>query len=195
MKVFKKLKIFMNAMFLQCGKVDTDKGPLYWDNDQILRVGDLVYKETREEDGEPDYVKADDGEYRADDGRRIVVEDGVVREIEQGTEPDADGVKAAADDEPADDPADDGDKKPDEDKEERIKRLEDAISLHAKAMEELGNRMENIETENKELKERLAKLESAPADNPADNKGDTDVDAAEQRRAALAAIRRKSVSK
>lgn len=197
MKVFKKLKIFMNAMFLRCGKVDTDKGSLFWDNDQILRVGDLVYKEVRDDDGEPDYVKADDGEYRADDGRRIIVEDGVVREIEQGSEPDADHVDAAAIDEPVDKPADapDDDDKPDERDEERIQRLEDAIALHAKAMEELNNRMANIEEENKDLKERLAKLEFAPATNPADGKDETNVDAAAERRAALAAIRRKSIDK
>lgn len=181
-------------MFLQFGRVNTDKGALYWDNDQILRVGDLVYKEVRE-GGEPDYVKADDGEYRADDGRRIVVEDGVVREIEQGTEPDADKVRAASED-PADKPADEPDKRAEEahKEDERVKRLEDTIALQVKAMEEVNNRLAQVESKNAEILERLAKVESAPAAKPADAP-EKNEDVAAQRRAALAAIRGKNMTK
>lgn len=195
MKVFKKLKIFMNAMFLRCGKVDTDKGSLFWDNDQILRVGDLVYKEIRDDDGEPDYVKAEDGEYRADDGRRIIIEDGVVREIEQGDELNADHVDAAAIDESADKAADDPEKetKDETGDDERIKRLEDAIALHAKAMEELNNKVAALEADNTKLQERIAKVETAPADNAAD---DPDKDKGKEDAAAtLASLRRKAISK
>ncbi len=91
----KKMKMWLRSALLNLGKVDTDKGPLFWDGDQILRVSDAVYREERKgEDDDPDYVPVEDGEYKAKDGRVIVVKDGVVVEIKEGKEPQPDGAPA-----------------------------------------------------------------------------------------------------
>lgn len=54
------------------GKLDTDKGILSWEGEEDLKAGDAVYI-----DGNP----APDGEYRTEDGKVIVVVEGVVAEI------------------------------------------------------------------------------------------------------------------
>jgi len=54
------------------GKVETDKGTLSWEGEEDLKEGDAVFIE-----GEP----APDGEYRTEDGKVIVVVEGIVAEI------------------------------------------------------------------------------------------------------------------
>lgn len=73
----------------------TDKGALYWDGEDDLKAGDAVY--VIGEDGEA--APAPDGEYKTEDGKVIVVVDGVVAEIRD------DKAEVAPADEPA--PADD----------------------------------------------------------------------------------------
>ena len=195
-KVMKGLKALFEQVFAKMGKVDTDKGALYWNNDQILRVGDEVWIRNVEDDGEPDYDKAPAGEYHADDGRVIVVNDeGIVSEIKQGGQPDVRETKAAADDVPADKPADaPKDDKPErKDNDERINNLEKAIADLTKAIDEERNARAALESNISDIKERLAKVESSPADKPADAPKPTETDMAKQRRAALAALREKNI--
>ena len=54
------------------GKVETDKGTLSWEGEEDLKEGDAVFIE-----GNP----APDGEYRTEDGKVIVVVEGIVAEI------------------------------------------------------------------------------------------------------------------
>lgn len=195
-KVMKGLKALFEQVFAKMGKVDTKEGALYWNNDQILRVGDEVWIRKVEDDGEPDYDKAPAGEYHADDGRVIVVNDeGIVSEIKQGDQPDVRETKAAADDVPADKPADaPTDGKPErKDNDERMNNLEKAIADLTKAIDEERNARAALESNISDIKERLAKVESSPADKPADAPKPTETDIAKQRRAALAALREKSV--
>lgn len=56
--------------------VATDNGELFWDGSEDLKAGDAVYG-SEGEDRQP----AADGEYRTEDGKVIVVADGVVAEI------------------------------------------------------------------------------------------------------------------
>lgn len=56
--------------------VATDKGDLSWDGEDELKAGDAVFQER---DGER--VPAEDGEYKTEDGKVIVVVEGVVAEI------------------------------------------------------------------------------------------------------------------
>ena len=70
------------------GKLDTDKGILSWEGEEDLKAGDAVYI-----DGNP----APDGEYRTEDGKVIVVVEGVVAEIK-----DPDAEVAPEDPAPAD---------------------------------------------------------------------------------------------
>lgn len=197
-KVMKGLKALFEQVFAKMGKVDTDKGALYWNNDQILRVGDEVWIRKVEDDGEPDYDKAEAGEYRADDGRVIVVNaEGIVSEIKQGDQPDVRETKAAADDVPADKPADAPKDEPEKENgdEERIDNLEKAIADLTKVIEEERNARAALESDISDIKERLAKVESSPADKPADAPKPTETEMAEQRRAALAALREKNLKK
>lgn len=195
-KVMKGLKALFEQVFAKMGKVDTKEGALYWNNDQILRVGDEVWIRKVEDDGEPDYDEAPAGEYHADDGRVIVVNDeGIVSEIKQGDQPDVRETKAAADDVPADKPADapTDDKSERKDNDERINNLEKAIADLTKAIDEERNARAALESNISDIKERLAKVESSPADKPADAPKPTETDMEEQRRAALAALREKNI--
>lgn len=195
-KVMKGLKALFEQVFAKMGKVDTKEGALYWNNDQILRVGDEVWIRKVEDDGEPDYDKAPAGEYHAEDGRIIVVNvEGIVSEIKQGDQPDVRETKAAADDVPADKPADAPKDEPEKDNgdEERINNLEKAIADLTKAIDEERNARAALESNISDIKERLAKVESSPADKPADAPKPTEKDMAEQRRAALAALREKNI--
>lgn len=62
---------------VELGRVATDGGELVWEGEEDLKAGDAVY--TENEDGERS--PAADGEYRTEDGKTIVVVDGVVSEI------------------------------------------------------------------------------------------------------------------
>lgn len=55
----------------------TDKGVIAWDGDEDLQAGDRVYIEDAEGERNP----APDGDYTTEDGKVIVVADGVVAEI------------------------------------------------------------------------------------------------------------------
>lgn len=195
-KVMKGLKALFEQVFAKMGKVDTKEGALYWNNDQILRVGDEVWIRKVEDDGEPDYDEAPAGEYHAEDGRVIVVNDeGIVSEIKQGDQPDVRETKAAADDVPADKPADapTDDKSERKDNDERINNLEKAIADLTKAIDEERNARAALDADISDIKERLAKVEASPADKPADAPKPTETEMAEQRRAALAALREKNI--
>lgn len=57
--------------------VSTDKGAIHWDGDEDLKAGDSVWGEN--EDGER--VDLEDGDYKTEDNKVIVVADGKVSEI------------------------------------------------------------------------------------------------------------------
>lgn len=172
------MKMWLRSALLNLGKVDTDKGPLFWDGDQILRVSDAVYREERKgEDDDPDYVPVEDGEYKAADGRVIVVKDSVVVEIKEGSEPQPDGAPAPVKQEEQK-PTPDADPEPEPDGTD-VK--EDVAKLE--------KRIEDLEKLCEELKNRVEELGAQPADDPADAKeGEKDVKQA--RVEALAKIRR-----
>lgn len=76
MSKLKKLFAALTA-YLQMGNVTTDKGVLAWDGEEDLKAGDEVY--ILDQEGERH--DAEDGEYRTDDNKVIVVVDGKVSEI------------------------------------------------------------------------------------------------------------------
>ena len=76
MSKLKKLFAALTA-YLQMGNVTTDKGVLAWDGEEDLKEGDSVYLV----DQEGERHDAEDGEYRTDDNKVIVVVDGKVAEI------------------------------------------------------------------------------------------------------------------
>ena len=72
-----RFKAALLKAFAEFANVTTDKGILAWDGDDDLKVGDLVYIE----DAEGNRTPAEDGDYKTDDNKTIVVADGKVSEI------------------------------------------------------------------------------------------------------------------
>lgn len=58
------------------GRIATDKGELLWEGEEDLKAGDAVFVE-----GEEGLSPAPDGEYKTEDGKTIVVAEGIVAEI------------------------------------------------------------------------------------------------------------------
>ena len=77
MDVKKTIKAKLAAMLGKFGNVTTDKATLSWDGDGELEAGMEVY--ILDEDG--NRTKPEDGDYTTEDGKVIVVVDGVVSEI------------------------------------------------------------------------------------------------------------------
>lgn len=74
----KKFKAaLLKALVAEFANVTTDKGILAWDTDEDLKAGDKLYIEDAEGGRKP----AEDGEYKTEDGKVIVVVEGVVSEI------------------------------------------------------------------------------------------------------------------
>lgn len=73
----KKFKAALLKALAEFANVTTDKGILAWDGDEDLKAGDSVYIEDAEGERKP----AEDGEYKTDDNKVIVVVEGKVAEI------------------------------------------------------------------------------------------------------------------
>jgi hypothetical protein len=72
-----RFKAALLKAFAEFANVTTDKGILAWDGDDDLKVGDQVYIE----DAEGNRTPAEDGEYKTEDNKTIVVTEGKVAEI------------------------------------------------------------------------------------------------------------------
>lgn len=72
-----RIKALLSKLFQEMASITTDKGVLSWDGDEDLKAGDRVY--ILNESGERSDVP--DGDYTTEDGKVIVVADGVVAEI------------------------------------------------------------------------------------------------------------------
>jgi hypothetical protein len=77
MSKMKRFKAALLKALAEFANVTTDKGILAWDGDEDLKVGDAVYIE----DAEGNRTPAEDGEYKTDDNKTIVVAEGRVAEI------------------------------------------------------------------------------------------------------------------
>lgn len=73
----KRLKETLARLLQEFGNVTTDKGVISWDGDEDLKAGDSVYVE----DSEGNRTPAEDGDYKTEDNKVIVVVDGKVAEI------------------------------------------------------------------------------------------------------------------
>ena len=184
MKISKSLKMFLKAMFLQAGKVATDKGELIYEGDELVE-GAEVFIEKVDEEGNTELVPAEDGEYIAED-KVIVVAEGKVSEIRdkengggnadgeggegdngEGGEP-ANGGEGGEGGEPASqesqepnaEPANEEPDNNEESAEEKIARLEQNLAGALESIEGLTNRVAALEG-------KLAELEK-PAADPAE---------------------------
>lgn len=74
---FSKIKEALKSVLAQFAVVSTDKGALYWDGEEDLKAGDAVYVDNENDER----VVAEDGDYKTEDGKTIVVAEGKVSEI------------------------------------------------------------------------------------------------------------------
>jgi len=77
MSKLSRLKAALAKALAEFGSITTDKGVLAWDGDDDLQAGDSIYIE----DAEGNRTPAEDGEYKTEDNKTIVVVDGKVADI------------------------------------------------------------------------------------------------------------------
>ena len=77
MSKLSRLKAALAKAFAEFGNITTDKGILAWDGDDDLKAGDAVYIE----DADGNRTPAEDGDYKTEDNKTIIVVDGKVAEI------------------------------------------------------------------------------------------------------------------
>ena len=167
MKLKEKFKLLMKSVFVQFGSAMTDKGiNIIWDGDEDVKVGDAVYQEVENENGEIDYIAIDPGEYVLEDGRTVVVdEESKVAEIREKED-----EKPA--EEPAEDPAQMAEtpaapEAPADPTTEEVVTTDEEPFDAEKAYAELKGMYDALRGEVEVLKEQLGKLLAVPADEDA----------------------------
>ena len=165
MKLKEKFKLLMKSVFVQFGSAMTDKGiNIIWDGDEGIKVGDNVYQETEDDNGEINYIAVDAGEYVLEDGRTVVVdEESKVAEIREKEEekPAEPETPAQMEETPAtpEQPADPT-------TEEVVTTDEEPFDAE-KAYAELKGLYDALKGEVEVLKEQLGKLLEVPAEEDA----------------------------
>lgn len=136
----------------QYKSVATDNGVLVWDTDEDLKAGDKVYIE----DAEGNRVAAADGDYKTEDGKTIVVAEGVVSEIKDVE------AEVAPENEPEEAAAEEAEKEPEaEPAAEEEKPAEEEAPT---AEDEKDVRIAELENKLAEAEARIAELEAALAE-------------------------------
>ncbi|MBQ3414518.1 MAG: hypothetical protein IJH39_04055 [Clostridia bacterium] len=181
-----KIKVALQKILAEFGQVTTDKGVLQYDGEE-LEVGEAVnIINTEEQTTEV----APDGEYYLgdEDGRTLIVENGVLVEIRQREEPiEQEGDEPADPDTPSDEPEtpdtpDEPSEPSDEPETEDENNESGKTSVKAEEVENPSNEGEESDTEAvvklreevnelynvvDELKRRIETLEGKPAAKPA----------------------------
>ena len=165
MKLKEKFKLLMKSVFVQFGSAMTDKGiNIIWDGDEDIKVGDNVYQETEDDNGEINYIAVDAGEYVLEDGRTVVVDEeskvAEIREKEEEKPAEPETPAAQMEETPAPEaPADPT-------TEEIITTDEEPFDAE-KAYAELKSMYDGLKGEVEALKEQLGKLLEVPAEDDA----------------------------
>lgn len=158
MSKLNKIKEMLQTMLMQFSQLSTDKGLISWDGDgELPAVGDSIVII----DEEGNEVKAESGEYRADNGNIIVIEDGVVTEVREEEKPVEEPVEK-----PVEEPMAEPEPKP---QEEPIVEpvIDPDIDEEDVKIAELEAKVKELETENEQLRARIKELEEKPAVEPA----------------------------
>ena len=164
MKLKEKFKLLMKSVFVQFGSAMTDKGiNIIWDGDEDVKVGDAVYQEVENENGEIDYIAVDPGEYVLEDGRTVVVdEESKVAEIRE-----------KEDEKPAEEPAETPAEMEETPEAPAAPTAEDVATTGEdpfdpeKAYAELKDMYDALKGEVEALKEQLGKLLEVPVEEDA----------------------------
>ena len=157
-----KLKSALKNLLIEVemGEITTSNGVLVWNTEEDLKEGDRVRKLDVETNTE---VDAEDGEYRTEDKKIIIVKDGIVVEIKDDEAEVAPKEGELEEEQPKEEPI----KTPTEDERDaRIKELEAEI-------EEKKAEIEKEKAEIEALKARIAELENEPAAKSAQQEFET----------------------
>lgn len=172
MKLTEKLKATLRKMLsLQLGEVAIKDGKkLYWSSEEDLREGLEVFVEG--ENGE--LIPAPNGEYETEDGKKINIEDGIVKKIE---DPEAEvapeNVEENLEDvQPEEKPAEEkkDDEKEDAAIEDRVAAVEAKVAEILAAFEQVLNGTSALEGRIEEVEAKVAKIETEPDAAPAEEK-------------------------
>lgn len=132
--------------FVKCGSLTTvDDKEFYWVGEADLQIGDELFYNA---DGE-EAIKVEDGEYELKDGTKIVVEDGLVKEIRE-----ADGEKEDSLDNEIE-----AKKKETKCEEEEI-IVEDPEKPEDETKDEADNKYDELKNSYDELKQEIEQLKS-----------------------------------
>lgn len=160
-----KIKTILRSLLVEVemGEVATDKGVLVWSGEEDLKAGDAV--KMLNEAGEE--IDAEDGEYRTEDKKVIIVKDGKVEEIKDDEAEVAEEEMPIEEQPKAEEAAEempiDVAPKTEDERDLRISQLEAEI---AEKTAEIDEKAAEIEA----LKARIAELENEPADKSAEQK-------------------------
>lgn len=148
MSKLSKIKEALKSLLVAFGEVSTDKGVITFDGEE-LEAG----MEVKGIDEEGNEIELEDGEYRTEDKKVIVIEGGKVVEIK-------DDEAEVATDEPAapEEPQENEETEPETEPE-----VEPEVDEKDKLIEELKEQISVLTEENNQLKEKVAELEKAPA--------------------------------
>lgn len=163
MSKLNKIKEMLQTMLMQFSQLSTDKGLISWDGDgELPAVGDSIVII----DEEGNEVKAESGEYRADNGNIIVIEDGVVTEVREEEKPM---------EEPVEEPMAEPEPKPQEEPMAEpiaVPVIDPDIDEEDVKIAELEAKVKELETENEQLRAKIKELEEKPVVKPASEEFD-----------------------
>ena len=167
MSKLNKIKEMLQTMLMQFSQLSTDKGLISWDGDgELPAVGDSIVII----DEEGNEVKAESGEYRADNGNIIVIEDGVVTEVREEEKPVEEPVEEPVE-KPVEEPMAEPEPKPQEEP-IPVPVIDPDIDKEDIKIAELEAKVKELETENEQLRAKIKELEEKPAVKPASEEFD-----------------------
>ena len=167
MSKLNKIKEMLQTMLMQFSQLSTDKGLISWDGDgELPAVGDSIVII----DEEGNEVKAESGEYRADNGTIIVIEDGVVTEVREEEKPVEEPVEEPVE-KPVEEPMAEPEPKPQEEP-IAVPVIDPDIDEEDIKIAELEAKVKELETENEQLRAKIKELEEKPVVKPASEEFD-----------------------
>jgi len=152
MSKLEKIKQVLRSLLIEFGEVSTDKGVIVFDGDE-LEAG----MEVRGIDADGNEVEIENGDYKTEDGKIIVIADGKVVEIKDNE------AEVATDEPAAEEPSEENMDEENPASEDTDPANEPETDEKDKLIEELQARIAELETENQELKDKVAELEKEPA--------------------------------
>lgn len=155
MSKLNRIKEALRSLLLEFGEVSTDKGVIVFDGDE-LEAG----MEVKGIDEQGNEIQLEDGDYKTEDGKIIVIAEGKVVEIkddeaEVATDEPADEPQENAEDEPETEPENEPEPETD-DKDALIEELRARIA-------ELEAQVSELQAENEELKAKIDEQPAAPS--------------------------------